>query len=846
MRHFFIRCAALLGWPFAIVAQPAAEPCPFRNPQLTVEERLADLIGRMTVEEKIDLLSSYRNWYLHPCERLGVPAFQMADGPLGLASWGEFGRATAYPAALTVAASWDPELSGRLGAMYAREFRARGIHFLLAPGVNNYRASRGARNFEYMGEDPFLASRMVVPFIRGVQQGGVIATVKHFVGNDQEFDRYRVSTEVSERALREIYLPPFQAAVQEAGVKAVMTGYNLLNGVYMSEHPLLTELLRNEWGFKGIVMSDWSSVHSRRAILSDLDLEMGSNRWLIREKMLPMLRDGSLDTSTIDEKVRHIYTPCMEMGFFDRPQRDPSIPLFNPEANLLSYEAATQGIVLLRNESGLLPLDRTKIRRIAVIGPNACPAVVSDARYDVSAVTYGGGGSSRVHPWYVISPLEGIIEEFPEAEVLYAEGISNRFKTLCFGRSLFRTEDGRPGLSGRYFSDTGECLLERTDVKIDFEWDAAVGEKLPFGDDFRAEWSGCVVAEQTDTLVFFLDMQGCGRLWIDGRLVLDASASHSFYSGQVRIPVREAQRLDLRLEYANRKCVPAEIRLGYASWGDVDFSEALSAARGADAVVFCAGLDGSIEREGRDRPFALPFGQKELICRLAAVNPNLIVTVTAGGGVEMAPWIERSAALLYLGYPGQEGGRALAHILSGKVNPSGKLPFTWERRWEDSPAFGNYDETRDERKVCYREGVFTGYRGYDARGETPLFAFGFGLSYTDFSYAKPEVVSFDRKAMTATVACTVTNSGDRSGAEVVQLYIRDVDSSEPRPLKELKGFRKLRLEAGESARVCFDLDREDFSFFSEKQRRWIAESGDFEIWIGASSSDIRLRIPLKL
>lgn len=278
MRRFFIRVAALLVWPFAAGAQLTPENYPFRDPQLPLEERVEDLIGRMTIEEKIDLLSSYRNWFLHPCERLGIPAFQMADGPLGLASWGEFGRATAYPASLTVAASWNPELAGRLGAMFAREFRARGIHFLLAPGVNNYRASRGARNFEYLGEDPFLAARLVVPFIRGVQQGGVIATVKHFVGNDQEFDRYRVSTEVSERALREIYLPPFRAAVQEAGVKAVMTGYNLVNGTYMSEHPLLTDLLRKEWGFDGILMSDWSSVHSARAICSDLDLEMGSNR----------------------------------------------------------------------------------------------------------------------------------------------------------------------------------------------------------------------------------------------------------------------------------------------------------------------------------------------------------------------------------------------------------------------------------------------------------------------------------------------------------------------------------------------------------------------------------------
>ncbi len=818
---------------------------PFQNKELPVSVRVADLIERMTIEEKIDLLSSYRNWFLHPCERLGVPAFQMIDGPLGIASWGEFGRATAFPASLAIAASWNPELAGRLGDVYAQEWRARGMHFLLAPGVNNYRASKSARNFEYMGEDPYLVSSMIVPFIRQVQEGGVIATVKHFVGNDQEFDRYRVSTEVSERALQEIYFPPFKAAVQQAHVKAVMTGYNLVNGIYCTENKTLMDVLKKEWGFRGILMSDWSCVFSENAAINGLDMEMGSNVWLVREKILPMLKEGRITEEVINEKVRRIYTACMEMGFFDRPQKKADIPTFNPQANRMAYEAAAEGVVLLKNEDNLLPLDKTRVRKVAVIGPNACSRILTDNRYNVGAISYGGGGSSCVHPWYVVSPLDGIMREFPDAEINYTEGISTEFKSNCFRNSIFHTEDGQEGLSADYYTRDGDTpLYSKKDQRVNFEWLSAPDGRM--GEEFRVEWSGHVDVEKNDSITFFVDTQGGCKLWIDGKNVIDAYDSESFFAGHITVAAKKGDKLAVKLAYDNHRALPSEVRLGYIYQSDVDFSEAIRLAEKADVVIVCVGLDGIIEREGRDRPFELTYGQPELIRTVTKANKNTVVAISAGGGVEMASWIDCAKSVLHTFYAGQEGGNALAHILSGKVNPSAKLPFTIEKRWEDSPAFGNYDNTRSQRKIYYREGIFTGYRGYDKQGIAPLFAFGHGLSYTTFDYSNLRVLSINRKEHTVEIACTVTNSGLRDGREIVELYVHDGHSKEPRPLKELKAFKKISLKAKESKEIHFTLEADAFRYFSEKRHAWTIDTGIFEIWIGASSADIRLKTVVKL
>ena len=866
MNRVIVACCILLC---TSVWKISAQDYPFRRADLPVEERVEDLVRRMTLEEKIDLLAGYQDFYLHPCERLGIPAFKLADGPLGLASWGLFGKATAFPSALSLAASWNRDLAARVGDCYGQEWRARGIHFLLAPGVNTYRASKGARNFEYMGEDPYLSSEMVVPFIKGVQERGVIATVKHFAANDQEYDRYRVSSEVSERALREIYLPAFKAAVQKAGVKAVMTGYNLLNGVYCTENKYLIDILKKEWGFKGMLMSDWACTYSAdKAANHGLDLEMGSNDWFVREKLLPLIEQGVVTEETINEKVRRIYGTCIEMGFFDRPQLDTTIPVYNPKANRMAYEAAKEGMILLKNEDNLLPLKR--VTKIAVIGPNACYNLVTDRQNNVNGTTYGGGGSSKVHPWHVTSVLQGIEAEYPDAEVWYAEGISNAYKPRLFRSAKFYTEDGKQGLRAKYYkmgqgdgsalpdklmqqqakaagrtedshngvsavsssvsakSSDKEPVMERIDRHVDFSWWGTPKEGL--GEDYRVEWEGYVPVERNDSLL----------------LCLDASASQSFDCRQVAVDGQKGARLHVKLEYLNQRSLPAEIRLGYDYKGNLDFSEALRLARQADVVIFCGGLDGSIELEGRDRPFELPYGQDILINQLAEVNPNLIVSLHAGGGVRMSPWIDRVKAVVHLLYPGQAGGRAFAEMLSGKVVPSAKLPFTIEKRWEDSPACGNYDETRKERKVYYNEGIFVGYRGYDRKQVEPLYPFGYGLSYTSFEYSDLQLTEIDKKNKSVALSFNITNTGGYEGAEVAQVYVRDIASKEARPLKELKGFQKVFLRPGETKHVSVTLDRDAFQYFSEKKSDWVFESGEFEIWVGASSKDIRLKTKVKM
>lgn len=861
-------------------AQTANDALPFRDKALPVAQRVDDLIGRMTLEEKIDLLAGYNDFYLHPCERLGIPAFKMADGPLGVASWGLWGRATAFPSALSLAASWNTQLAYQTGKAYAHEWRARGLHFMLAPGVNIYRASKGARNFEYYGEDPYLTAHMVVPFIKAVQAGGVIATIKHFVGNDQEYDRYRVSTEVSERALREIYLPPFRAAVEEAGVMAVMTGYNLVNDVYCTENKHLIDILKKEWGFKGMLMSDWACTYSAdRAANNGLDLEMGSKSWFNRNQLLPLVHNGVVSQEVIDDKVRRIYGACMEMGFFDRDQKVDSIPTYNPEASRMALKVAEQGIVMLKNEISTLPLKAP--RRIAVIGPTANPPIINDRNFSSNNIVYGGGGSSRVHPWGVVNDLEGIRREFPDAEVYYCEGVSNQFKRHLFADSRFVTADGRRGLEARYYAIDGEGQggdnttaqlaeeqakaagrdadtpatatatqegksVDRIDGNVNFEWWSNPVGRSDWGDEFGADWTGYVDVAKSDSLRFFVDAQGGYQLFVNDRLMVDAIKSQSFHVSNVAIWAKEGTRQKITLRFRNQRALPSEIRLGYCYDSDVDFTEPLRLASQADVVVACMGLDGSIELEGRDRPFALPYGQDLLIKKLCQANPNTVVVLHAGGGVDMSSWADRPKAILHAFYAGEQGGTALAHILSGRINPSAKLPFTIEKRWEDSPAAGNYDETRRERKVYYREGIFTGYRGYEKRGTAPLYPFGFGLSYTTFNYANLTVKITDRHKADVEVAFDLTNTGRVAGGEIAQLYVGDPKSKEPRPLKELKGFDKIWLQPGETRRVTLTLHADDFKYFSEQSNRWLLERGDFTIKVGASSQDIRLTQTIRL
>lgn len=821
-----------------------AEELPaFKNETLSVEERLNDLVSRMTIEEKIDMLAGYNDFYLHPVERLGIPAFEMADGPLGIASWGLKGQGTAFPATLAATASWDPKLMNRMGDAMGQEWRSRGIHFWLAPGVNMYRASKGARNFEYMGEDPYLASEMVVPLISSVQENGVVATVKHYAANDQEFDRYTVSSEVDERTLREIYLPPFKAAIQEAGAWAVMTGYNPVNGEWNTQNKFLIDILKKEWEFKGLLMSDWACTYSAvEAANNGLDLECGSKSWFNRDKLLPLIKEGKITEETIDDKVRRIFRPCFTLGFFDRPQEIDSIPRYNEFANETALQTARDGSVLLKNENKFLPLNANKIKKIAIIGPTAQPPVMTDRRYREPISVFGGGGSSKVNPWYTTYTLEGVRNlAGDQVEVLYDQGISNRYLDRIYKKSIFWTEEGVKGLKASYYENSFENEMLESNIS---HWHYHYGNQLKVSTDKVAEdkaavrWEAYVKPEKSGMANFFINAEGAYQLFINDELLADCSKSQSYASSVIPYEFKEGEKINIKLEF-KRSCNFPSIKFGYDYQLDFANSEAVKIAKEADVVVFCAGYDHILELEGKDRDFSLPYGQELLLEEILKVNPETATVIIAGGGVDMNNSLSKTKAILHAWYPGMEGGKAIAEILFGKVNPSGKLPITIEKHWKDSPAFGNYDEERGTGKVHYREGLFVGYRHFDVNNIEPLFPFGYGLSYTDFELSEIELSASKFKANEVIeLEINVKNTGDVAGAEVVQLYIGQEKCKYERPVKELKAFKKVFLESGESQIVKLKVDKNDFKYFNPKLKKWQIDSGKFNLKVGTSSRDI--------
>ena len=795
-----------------------------------VEKRVDSILRKMTLEEKIDLIGGTHDFYTRPLPRLGIPSLRMSDGPLGVH---DYGLTTAYPAGIALAATWNTDLAFRFGTAMGKDARARGVNFILAPGLNIYRAPMCGRNFEYFGEDPFLASRMAVGVIEGIQSQGVFATAKHFAGNNQEYDREHVSSDIDERTLREIYLPAFEAAVKEAHVGAVMDSYNLVNGVHMTQNTHLNiEILKKEWGFDGILMSDWDATHDGVAAANGgLDLEMPAAKFMTSENLIPAVKAGAVSTETIDDKVRRILRKAIEFGFFDRPQTDTNIPLYSQEGRQVALEVARQGFVLLKNRGNLLPLDKTKLKTVAVIGPDAYPAVV------------GGGGSSETKPFNAVSFLEGISNYLgTSTKVLYAtdtpplDGV--------FDNSEFVTApNGEAGLRSEYFTNEnleGKPVLVRTDRHVNFKWENGSFAPGEPEDHFSARWTGYFVPRKSGDYRFYTSADDGARLYIGDDLVINDWQRHAETLDTYTRHLEAGQPYKIRVEYFEAEGT-ATMGFGVASAEDFVGLQTKPLAAKADAVILCVGFDPSSEGEGSDRSFSLPAGQDDLIRQIASVNKNTIVVLTAGGNVDMTSWIDQVPALLHTWYPGQEGGNALAQILFGDYSPSGKLPASFERRWEDSATNHSY-YADNEKHVKYSEGVFLGYRYFDGSAVKPLFAFGFGLSYTTFGYSNlsisPAAGNLDAPL---TVSFDVKNTGAREGAEVAELYVGDSHAGVPRPPKELKGFAKVDLQPGETKHVTLTLNRRAFSFYDVKKGDWSAEPGEFAILVGSASDDIRLR-----
>jgi len=807
------------------------------------ESRVDSMLKQLTLEEKVDLIGGVDDFYIRANPKIGLPRLKMADGPIGVRN---YGPSTVF-GGIGLAATWDTELAHRIGAVIGEDARARGVHFMLGPGVNIYRAPMCGRNFEYFGEDPFLSSRTAVAYIEGMQSKGVSATIKHYIGNNQEYDRHNMDSVIDERTMREIYLPTFEAAVKEAHVGAIMDSYNLTNGTHMTENGYLNiDVAKKEWGFGGIMMSDWTSTYDGVAAANaGLDLEMPWAKFMNRETLLPAVHSGKVSEATIDDKIRRILRTAIQFGWLDRDQTDLSIPRLNLQGKQMALEAARAGMVLLKNDGNLLPLDKGIVHTIAVIGPGAYPA------------QSGGGGSADAKPFAAVSYLEGLANYLGNGSTVYYDrGIPDLGQIAKHTEFVTETKGGQPGLRTEIFTNTnlsGTPSIIRTDKHVNFEL-ARGGDGSDSSMSIR--WTGYFIPSTPGEYIVFV--QGPGekggyRLYIDKKLVFDNWNNWYAFVNQVSMTLESGPH-QVELEYyAKDGWGKTRANLGIVRPETLISPEAKALASHADAVVLAVGFDPSSEGEGGDRTFRLPPGQDELITQIAAANKNTIVVITSGGGVDMTAWVDRIPALFQAWYPGQEGGTALAQLLFGEFNPSGRLPISIERRWEDNAVHDSYYPKHGERKVEYTEGLFVGYRHFDKSGVKPLFPFGYGLSYTSFAYKNLTIAPASDSTSDATrsdaarskdrlvtVGFDVTNTGTRGGAEVSQVYVGDRHAGVPRPVKELKGFAKVELDPGQSKHVQVTLDRRAFSYYDVKNHKWTVAPGDFDIYVAHSSADIEL------
>jgi beta-glucosidase len=774
---------------------------------VAVDRRVDSIMARMSIEQKIELLGGTDDMFTRSIPAIGWPRLKMSDGPMGVRTWGP---TTGYAIGIGLAASWDPELAYQVGVSLGRDARARGVHILLGPGVNIYRAPMNGRNFEYMGEDPYLAARTAVGYIRGVQSQGVGATIKHYAANNEEYDRHDVSSDIDERTLREIYLPAFEAAVREAHVAAIMDSYNLVNGVHATQNAWLNDsVAKRDWGFDGVIMSDWTSTYDGVAAANGgLDLEMPWAEHMNRQTLLPAIQDGRVSAATIDDKVRRILRLAIRFGFLNRDQRDIATPLDNPDGRAVALRSALEGMVLLKNDNHLLPLDAHRIHTLAVIGPDAWPARPS------------AGGSAEITAFAPVSILEGLTKG-SSAKVLYARGLPT--DTDIVNTTDFRTDTSR-GLQREVFDNTAFTGTPIESGRVD---NLYPGQVTPLPRGARGvRFSATYTPAITGKYLVIVGAYDGFRLTFDDSLVVEQKAAEgaSMRWAEVSLTAGRPARVQLALMPRSRD---PRVILGIRAVDSLVSPEARRIASAADAVVLSVGFDPSNEAEGSDRTFSLPWGQETLINTIAAANPRTVVTITAGGNVAMDSWLPRVQAVLHTWYPGQEGGTAVAQVLFGVANPEGRLPVSFERRWEDNPTHDSYYATNGH--LAYREGVFLGYRYYTGSTTKPLFPFGYGLSYTTFSFSHlsvsaKHVVSFD-----------VTNTGQRPGAEVAQVYVGDPSAKIKRPMRELKGFKKVRLRPGETAHVAIPLDDRAFSYWDQASHRWQIDAGQFVIYVGDSS-----------
>lgn len=694
----------------------------YLDPEQPIEVRINQLLSKLTLEEKISMIHANTKFTTAGVERLGIPPLHLSDGPHGIReeikpySWDPAGwtndSSSYFPTGTALAATWNPALAHEVGNALGEEARARNKDILLGPAINIHRTPLCGRNFEYMSEDPYLISQMVVPYIQGVQEKDMAACVKHYVLNNQEFGRDSVNVKVDMRALQEIYLPGFKAAVKEGKVLTVMGAYNKYqNDFCCSNNFLINDILKSEWGFQGLIMSDWNATHSTvKSAYAGLDLEMGTaveifDDYYFAKPLIEAIKKGQVEEKIVEDKVRRILRVMFKTKMFEKRNQGS----FNtPEHQITAHKIAREAIVLLKNDNGLLPLDKTKIKSIEVIGDNATRKHAK------------GGYSSGIKALYEITPLEGLKNKIrSELQINYALG------------------------------------YEKTSEEV-------------YG-----------------------------------------------------IPLIQKPNPERAAELIN---------------------EAVATAGKSDVAIIFAGLNHDFDTEGKDRPdMKLPYNQDELIQAVYQANPKTIVVLISGSPVEMNPWVNEIPAILQAWFAGMEGGNAMAEVLFGEVNPSGKLPFTFPQKLSDSPAHKIGDYPGHNLNVEYKEGILVGYRYFDTKKVNPLFAFGHGLSYTQFDYSDLEINKIgNEEGLPVEVSFKIKNIGNLAGAEVAQLYVSDMEASVARPAKELKNFKKVYLQPDKEKQILIKLDQNAFSYFDVNSSSWVIEPGKFKILIGSSSRDIRL------
>ena len=798
------------------------------------EAALAALLDEMTLEEQVSILSGEDFWSLPSIERLGIGKLRMTDGPNGARGSGSLVggvTAAAFPVGIAIGATWNPDLAREIGAAIAEEVRSKGAHVSLAPTVNLHRSVTNGRNFECYSEDPDLTAALAVAYIEGQQSRGVASTVKHFAGNESEIERTTIDSRIDERTLRELYLRPFEAAVRTADTWGVMSSYNRLNGTYTAQNDwLLDRVLRQDWGYDGVVMSDWfGSRTTAPTVNAGLDIEMPGPTRDRGPKLVAAVEAGDVSRETIRTRALNVLRLMRRTGAlrdqtpFEERAED------RPAHRALIRRAGAEGAVLLKNE-GLLPLQDDG-GRIAVIGPNARVAQIM------------GGGSAQLNPHYRISPYDGLAARLGEAALSFATGCRNHRWEPTLGGPV--TID--------YFDNltlSGPPVHTETVATSHTFWLERVAEGRVDPGAFSARLRAGFTASEAGTYSFGLHGVGRSRLYVDGTLVVDAAEGWTkgrtyFEEGNDEITgevaLAEGQVCEVTVDYVSRVTDNLHlqgVRFGASRvLGDAEIAAAAEAARAAGTALVFVGRSGEWDTEGSDLDgIALPGRQNELVEAVLAANPRTVVVLQTGGPVEL-PWIDRVTALLQAWYPGQECGNAIADVLFGDVEPSGRLPQTFPRRWEDNPTRSQDPEVYPglDGKVRYEEGVFIGYRHYDRLGIAPLFPFGFGLGYTRFTLSDLEVRPHDGGA---TARVTLANVGERRGSSVVQLYVGHPSASVPRPLRELRAFAKVALDPGERRRVELTLPPRAFAYYDVDAEGWRIEAGRFTVEAGFSAADI--------